>query len=116
MTMTREQEIFNKAYLGLAGQGFEQAVDPLGICQYVDANGRKCAVGHCLTDPTYGTNLNVAALIYEDPQAATDLEGVSLNFLVQLQQCHDKGDTPGAMQKPLLNFASLRNLTVPEVP
>lgn len=113
--MTREQEIFDKAYLGLADQWFEQATDSLGACKYLDADGLKCAIGHCLTNPRCDVYLLVTSLIAEDPQAATDLEGVSLNFLVQLQQCHDKGATPRVMQEHLLNFASYHNLTIPEV-
>ena len=114
--MTREQEIFNKAYLGLASQGFQQAVDSMGACQYLDDHGLRCAVGHCLSNPPRHSDFNVYSLIQNNPDAAKDLAGVSFDFLADLQLCHDLGKTPVDMVELLKRFVARYYLTVPEAP
>lgn len=49
-TLTDKQAMFNAAYIGLAGQGFERSFVEGEGCMYRGRDGKKCAIGHCLPD------------------------------------------------------------------
>lgn len=50
-----DQEMFDKAALGIAGQGYEPAWDKeQSVCVILTAGGRRCALGHCVTDAIVG--------------------------------------------------------------
>jgi len=65
--ITDKQEMFNAAYIDLAGQGFERSVNG-GICLYRGPNGTKCAIGYCLSDEEaskFSDSDGAEAVLYE---------------------------------------------------
>jgi len=117
------QEIFTKAYLGLASQGFIRAVDEdEQVCAYRTENGLKCAIGHCISDELYSSDLEgeTPCPSYEKQfrhalGLTTQLTGEDLFFLSSLQDCHDSVDNPEEMKLNLEEFARGHSLEVPHV-
>jgi hypothetical protein len=52
------QEVFNKVYLGLAGQYFERSINGHGVCAYRGHSWRKCAIGHLIPDALYSCEMD----------------------------------------------------------
>ncbi len=104
-----KQEIFNKAYLGLRDQGFEQSEQD-GECRFKGPRGQRCALGHCLTDEQLevadhkGTYWVMGQIAPGSPRLR--------DFLGDLQLVHD--DNPYFMRAALERFAAARGLAVPE--
>ena len=45
-----KQDLFNRAFTGLHGQGFEQSMITGSVCGYLSKDGlKRCAVGHLLS-------------------------------------------------------------------
>lgn len=117
--MTR-QEMFDKAYLGLAAQGFKPSMKgEYGDCAYRGVDDMKCAIGHLVDDKTagrmecYGPIENCFRNEVEMPFDKADEE-----FMARLQLAHDEStfaENRGKMQEMLVKFAAHFNLTVPEV-
>jgi hypothetical protein len=111
--MTR-QGIFDKAWTGLKAQGFMRSMRGKG-CAYRGAEGRRCAIGHCIPDAAYrdeweGRRYDAFAAIglprmYQDEH--------EFYWGVRLQGCHDSGRTPAGMEENLRDFARKHNLTIP---
>jgi len=112
--MTKEQEIFNKAYLGLERQGFRRSVVANNACQYLTEDGRRCAIGWCLTNPPANCSLAVHELMRTDRQAAQDLQDAHVAFLEDLQRAHDSSPSPEQMQEMFKSLAIAYGLTIPE--
>jgi hypothetical protein len=120
------QEVFDKAWLGMKSQNWERATSQDGLgCEYLNKDGKKCAIGHCVPDELiiHGDNggFVVGAIIsvfFEEPRWRELFANVDLNQLRDLQNCHDKYygheketfDVEAAMR----NFAAERGLTIPE--
>ena len=109
-----KQEIFDKAWNGLKSQGFvESRDDERGICCYRGPGGLRCALGWCIPDERYSTNLeNMSG----DDRPVIKAVGASpklAGFLESLQGCHDYSTGPESMERNLRNFASDHELTVP---
>ncbi len=122
-TKERQQEVFNKAYLGLAAQGFRRSIkneaDEDEMCRYRSPNGLKCAVGHLLTDEQYTPEMEGNSILSLERLTGVDLGevfGVDMMFLQDLQECHDSGLEPSEMIESLVAFAERFGLTVPVVP
>ena len=118
--MTR-QEMFDKAYRGLAAQSFRPSKKegPSGDCVYRGPNGMKCAVGFLIDDETalrmegYGQIKNCFECEIAMPFDRKDVE-----FLSSLQDAHDRSRFPSkhdSMKKMLEKVAVDFNLTVPEL-
>lgn len=116
MTLTRQQ-VFDKAYIGLAAQGFQQSMDTERNCRYRSYGGLKCAIGHCIPDELYDSEMEGKSI--EEGFIAVFLPGFLADhdntFLKDLQICHDEADEPRDMEGQLRNFAEQWGLTVPEV-
>lgn len=123
------QEMFNKAYLGLAGQKFERSANKQGSCLYRSPDGKKCAVGHLISDEHYASHLESKSVFSWDVNQALTASGVDLidrgiadvtseaeQVLNECQQCHDNSVSPEDMQQLLQKVAAAHNLTVPELP
>ena len=107
------QEIFNKAYIGLASQGFEQSTDEDGTCLYRSTDGKKCAIGWCISDKDYDPSMEGKPSDFLP--IALFGEEVDHNFLNGLQVTHDENCDPEEMRKALDYLAHIHNLTVPNL-
>lgn len=108
------QELFNKIYLGLKSQNFEQSAvyenDNLR-CLYRGPNGLKCAVGFLIPDEKYNEsiehmspwNLVVEGIVKSD-----------LNFLREMQSIHDNACDPEDMRLELESYAKDLGLVIPK--
>lgn len=112
--MTR-QEIFDKVWAGLKGQGFERSITEEGICVYRGPNGTKCAAGHVLPDEEYdpeydeGGGCHVGII----PWFANNFHDSEYSFLVTLQRIHDKPYLEASvLERKLRNFAAEQGLTI----
>ena len=124
--MATRQEVFNRAYLGLASQGFQQSKSSCGpetsACMYRGANGRRCAIGWCIPDEKYDPNfegknvlenwkiVRAIGLDITDQQFGPDLQ-----FARSLQVAHDAAKTSMDMRYRLDMVAKKYHLTVPEI-
>ena len=116
-----KQEIFNKVFLGLKSQGFQQSVNKHNVCQYRGEGGLKCAVGHLIPDEIYNKEWDdettladaLPPHVYDAMGISADF-GASVDFLMQLQDIHDNYDVPERMEDYYRQFALARGLTVPE--
>jgi len=110
------QEMFDRAWSGLKGQGFMRAVNSGvfgGSCTYLALDGKRCAWGHVdtsLTDELGG----VTGLHERGIGLAKFLDNGDLLFATALQVSHDSGNTPKKMELSLRDVAERYGLTVPE--
>lgn len=117
-TPPTRQEMFNRAFLGLASQGWMQAISG-GTCRYATPDGRRCAWGwvdRFLTSMHGGSvwnlrsqHLGIAAIIPEE----------DMDFARRMQNAHDcLGASRSAedLEYRFRDFAKFNNLTIPEVP
>jgi len=112
---TSKQNLFNMMWNGLKGQGWIRSLSDYG-CLYRGDDGRKCAIGHCISDQVANT--------WDDARyssVAKILEGEGLtvsriNFLSRAQLAHDKADDDddGHMELEFRKFAKQHNLSIPE--
>ena len=119
-----KQEIFNKAYKGVMTQGC-RAVGRLGACQYENAQGNKCAIGHCLPGghEAFTAVGNIWAVLNNHPDLKEHfgIEGPGDgNFLTSLQRAHDDCRDPDSFVVVyggnMRAIASRHDLTVPKLP
>ena len=111
MTLTR-QEIFDKAWTGLKGQGFVQSLE-CGGCMYRGDNGLRCAIGHIIPDSRYDEGLEGLWAGHPKVRRAASIHIRSGTFASILQDCHDHYPTPANMERALRDFARDHNLTIP---
>ena len=107
------QQIFNKAYLGLKSQDFKKSSNG-AVCMYRGPKGLKCAIGHCIDDKYY--QLSMESL--EIGNLCNNYEGLfnseQIPFLKKLQETHDWSDSPDDMKNKFYILATEYSLTVPE--
>lgn len=118
-TVPSRQEMFDRAWRGLRGQGFVRSAsrDGTGVCLYVSQTGARCAWGWAdpslraednhrgsVVDLHYGTTRGVAPSLSED----------DVDWATELQRCHDNGITPSLMESNLRAFALRFNLVIPD--
>jgi len=114
--MNKKQELFNKMWTGLEAQGWEQAENAKGLCQYLTENGLRCAVGHCLSNPDPEFFGGVASLIHERPEVVAELgahEDEVFQFLCRAQLKHDENIVPSEMRLAFEKLASSEGLVIP---
>lgn len=109
------QDIFDKAYLGLAKQGFRQSLDSVS-CRYNGPNGTHCAIGHLGHIPPAYEGDSVRQLIDAGLIEGWEYDAELRRFLVRLQSCHDRSHIPANMQVALEALAHDYSLTIPEIP
>ena len=110
-----QQDMFNKAYIGLRNQDFKQSLDSPrgGRCLYRGPHGLKCAIGHCITDEDMkDVTENISAAPTMMTLGCDDPE--MLKFGEDLQTVHDISEgSPESMERSLIQFAATHNLEVP---
>lgn len=112
------QEMFNKAYLGLASQGFQRCISEDGRCVYSSND----ATMHCAwgwVDPSLGPEVTGSVKSLRDNSmmgVAATLSESDLIFALELQNAHDSAADSKYMRTRLGVVARNYNLTIPEVP
>lgn len=116
-----KQEIFNKAFLGLKAQGFNQSITDTKKCLYRGPDGMKCAIGHIIPDELYKKNWDVKSKTVDFlPNTLWKKLGIDwlsnnmYQFLMALQRIHDNCRNPELMEARYREFARENNLSVPE--
>ena len=113
-----KQEMFNKMWLGLSGQGWKRSAREDGACMYRGPGGLKCAVGHLLSDEACSGEVGP-----DDYGAVVDLpfwflkyEGLydELDFLNDAQGAHDEAGVPEEMEDNFRFLAVSYGLDIPD--
>lgn len=136
-TQEAKQQLFDRAVAGLARQGFQQSFDEAqDTCAYRGSEGMRCAMGHVLPDDKYqpefeGKNakdLMISHTVGDEPELTVyDLlqvpvsearqvdEHEIIDFLYELQQCHDShlSMSAGGMRRQLQWLADEHGLRRP---
>lgn len=109
------QEMFNRAVIGLASQGFTRCLrTPEGPgCMYSDDKGKHCAWGWVDTDIPSNKEGTVYTLQAQKLGVAAQLNDDTVRFAIALQNAHDRHDTPAKMKLALASVASSYNLSIP---
>lgn len=109
--------MFDKAYIGLASQDFEQCYnDEADSCLYSDNNGHHCAWGW--VDLSLGNeiiNTTVKDLNEIGIGIAATLDEEQLLFATKLQIVHDNYSCPFVMRCYFNRLAREYNLTIPKI-
>jgi len=112
----KNQEIFDKAYLGLKSQGFIRSVSSGISCVYRGPEGRKCAVGWLIPDekydPKFDTEIWGFQRIFKEIRISISQQQ---DFLIEeLRFCHDSSRQPETMRNKLHTIAKDFNLKIPQ--
>lgn len=108
MKMTK-QKMFDMAWTGLKGQGFERAMKDTS-CQYRAPDGKRCAIGHCIPDTDYDPKFEGKGAWAVAPELGW---GELRDFAEILQSCHDRSESPASVEAALRSFATSHSLTIP---
>lgn len=113
--MLTRQEMFDKAWIGLKSQGFEQSLDEDGdTCVYRGEAGRKCAIGWCIPDDKYHVGLEKQSPFNSgELRRAAGIADADARFASELQGVHDNSRSPAEMLLQIRAFAAEHNLTIP---
>lgn len=92
---------------GMASQKWERSVNECGTCSYINESGSRCAVGW-MVEPEQAERFE------EDGGSVMDLfdhelieiSDEGLQFLTQLQECHDRLTTPALRERAIRNLCS----------
>lgn len=112
------QEAFDRCWNWFVVQGKPRSVNRQGTCRLRGPDGNKCAVGVLISDEDYSDRLDnagpiqLAMGIYKIQ--VPSLNGLSLDFLADLQTAHDQHGKENGMQPALVGFAARWNLTIPD--
>jgi len=113
MDKTRQQELFNKAWLGMKSQGWQKSASG-GTCWYRSPDGKRCAVGWLIPDDKYEQWFEGHGVISEITEAigcsATD---DSRYWLERLQSLHDDEFSQSSREVRFRLFARDEDLTIP---
>jgi hypothetical protein len=121
------QEIFDKAYVGLAKQNWRRAITITAggqvACAYRGENGTKCAIGHVVPDEMVTADIGTKSLYriltgytHDDPSGQQEkhfpewnelFKNIPLSALCSLQACHDNARLP-------TNYADITDLDNPK--
>lgn len=115
--MATLQELFNKAYLGVVGQG-GFARDPHGGCYYT-LGEKHCAAGWLLTkeQQQHLIDLNLNAKPFVRVNRELNVVPVEHEpFVCTMQMIHDAYERMDGFILRMRKLADRNNLTVPELP
>lgn len=119
MSKTRKlrlQRKFNKAYKGLASQGFEKSVRGADdMCAYRGRGKTRCAIGWLIPDELYKKSFEGCAADESKVLEAAGFEEDDFLFANDLQDAHDRSITPNEIKEALQRFARNWELTVPKI-
>lgn len=113
--MIDKQKIFDQCVRGLASQDYQRSTSG-GTCQLRGRWGRKCALGWLIPDDMYAPKMEFHPVLYatEIITGAPSHDCEPMEFLMELQNAHDFGETPTSMCSTLCNIARDHGLTWPE--
>ena len=123
MKKLTEQSIFNRVVRGLAKQNWLRSYRHVAYdipydaadqpsCAYRGADGRKCALGHLLTDAEVEKIGNTQAILA--PRHLPERLRVHFTFVKTLQLLHDDRDANPDLRTACENFAKLQHLEWPK--
>lgn len=118
-----EQEIFDKAVIGIVEQGGPATRGEGSVaCEYLNEEGKRCALGHCIPE---SYSLEACKLMtLNEVHDLPELCEVPFEFLEKLQKCHDCAVSDNVNQgeefmpnflRYAQNFADGHGLKMPEV-
>lgn len=110
------QEIFDKAYIGLYSQGFKKCTKTycgIKICVFSDDNGKHCAWGWVDESLDSSASGSVSTLFHLKTGVAVSLNFNQVQFGNDLQYAHDESKNSKDMKKQLEDLAKRYNLLVP---
>ncbi len=113
MKMMTLQEIFDIVWVGLKSQGFKQSMVK-GLCYYRGEGGKKCAMGHLISDEEYSSSMeeiSFSKLENLSPRLE-ELRNVFSHELTELQWIHDMNRA--TMEFDLRSFAAKHSLRIPD--
>ncbi len=109
------QELFDRAWNGLAAQKWRKATTGRGLtCVYLAANGDRCAWGHADPEGTAGQIAGVGSLRVDGVGIAGHLDDRGFHFATMLQRAHDACQIDESMADRLRAVAKAFDLTVPD--
>lgn len=107
-----KQEMFNRAFLGLKGQGFAQSKYG-AFCVYQSPDGKRCAWGHVDPSLTKEHRTGVRGLFEDQIGVAATIDVKDLIFVERLQDAHDRATSPNHMDDNLMMLANQYDLEIP---
>jgi hypothetical protein len=108
------QEIFDIVWTGLKAQAFKQSQGRMGLCYYRGEGGKKCAMGHLISDEEYYSSMeeiSFSKLENLSPRLE-ELRNAYQAELTSLQWIHDMNQS--TMEFDLRSFAAKHSLTIPK--
>ena len=111
------QELFDKMWKGLEGQGWKKSATSEGGCTYDNGAGLRCAVGHCIPQKRTRNRLDnfstssikglasSGKVVIESPKV--------LQFLTDAQSAHDDVYNCKRRKERFTWLAEEYNLTIP---
>lgn len=116
MTKATKQSLFDQAYRGLAAQGWKKSLDVDGGCVYRGLEGRRCAVGHCISDEEYTIQMEEIGGIAAVTRRGYLKRLVPFSlFLEALQVAHDRAYEGDEMRELFEKLANIHGLSVPNL-
>jgi hypothetical protein len=106
-----KQEMFNKVWLGLQGQGWKKSILH-GQCKYRGPNGTKCAAGHLIPDDKYDPIFESCLVgdLHSKYSIFTEVDSDEILFISRMQNIHDYCDD---MRAKFVSFSKKEGLTIP---
>lgn len=118
MPKLTKQEMFDRAYRGLAGQKWRQSIRPGNdSCVYNGPNRTHCAFGWIDTKipALYNSDTSIQMLHDAGVGVAAKLDAELLGFAAELQNAHDGADVPRDMRSAFKAIASEHGLKIPRL-
>ncbi len=114
--MTR-QEMLHKMVAGMESQGWVKSClrGNEDLCVYRGDEGRKCAVGHLISDEEYDANMEITSNGIEELNYEYDLfNDEDIYFLEECQTAHDNTDSPEERKREFRELAKIYKLKWPK--
>ena len=113
-----KQELFDKIVIGLDAQDWERSTknnNHGSDCMYRGDHGRKCAVGHIISDEEYDADMDI---ILNGIEALNDehclFNNEDIPFLEESQVAHDNTDSPEEREMEFRELAKIYELKWPK--
>lgn len=115
MKSLTKQEMFDRAYRGLASQKWKQSLNAYGSCVFNGPRGRHCAYGWIdrKIPSRYNEGVSIETLRNEGVGIARLLDEDGLRFASVLQTEHDAHDIPRDMRAAFVGLAKEHGLKIP---
>jgi hypothetical protein len=108
-TKQLQQCAFNKAYAGMAGQGFRQCYDMYGNFTYINDGGERDPIGYLVQKRT------AEGLYLRDVFSVRTLARYGIEFVSDLMAVHDNATDAADMKARFRRLAKNRHLKVPKL-